>query len=59
LTRFYFFHDDRYDGIPFQLDMEISIGNFLITVKEMDGNRIREYIVCQTEVETPEEASST
>jgi putative hemolysin len=38
---------------------EIPIGNFLITVKEMDGNRIREYIVCQTEVETPEEASST
>ncbi len=24
---------------------EIPIGNFLITVKEMDGNRIREYIV--------------
>jgi CBS domain containing-hemolysin-like protein len=38
---------------------EIPIGNFLITVKEMDGNRIREYIVCQTEVKTPEEASST
>ena len=26
---------------------EIQIGNFLITVKEMDGNRIREYVVRQ------------
>jgi len=26
---------------------EISLGDFLITVNEKDGNRIREYIVCQ------------
>ena len=36
---------------------EIPIGNFLVTVKEMDGNRIREYIVRQTEVETRPETS--
>ncbi|MGA8241003.1 MAG: hemolysin family protein [Desulfobacterales bacterium] len=34
---------------------EIQIGNFLITVKEMDGNRIREYIVRQqNQVPEPE-----
>ncbi len=49
---------DQIGRIP-QEKEEIPIGHFLITVKEMDGNRIREYIVCQTEVETPEEASST
>jgi CBS domain containing-hemolysin-like protein len=38
---------------------EIAIGPFLITVKEMEGNRIREYIVRQTEVETPKEVPST
>jgi putative hemolysin len=38
---------------------EIAIGSFLITVKEMEGNRIREYIVCQKEVETPKEVPST
>ena len=27
---------------------EITIGDYLVTVKEMDGNRIREYIVRQT-----------
>ncbi|MEJ2221592.1 MAG: hemolysin family protein [Desulfobacterales bacterium] len=49
---------DKIGRIP-QEKEEISIGPFLVTVKEMDGNRIREYIVRQTEVETPEEASST
>ena len=49
---------DQIGRIP-QEKEEIPIGQFLITVKEMDGNRIREYIVRQTEVETPEEASST
>ena len=49
---------DKIGRIP-QEKEEISIGPFLVTVKEMDGNRIREYIVRQTEVETREEASST
>jgi len=49
---------DQIGRIP-QEKEEIPLGQFLITVKEMDGNRIREYIVRQTEVETPEEASST
>jgi CBS domain containing-hemolysin-like protein len=38
---------------------EIEIGLFLITVKEKEGNRIREYIVRQTEVEAPKEVPST
>jgi CBS domain containing-hemolysin-like protein len=37
---------------------EILLGNFLITVNEMDGNRISEYIVRQTELEPPKEAST-
>ena len=37
---------------------EISLGNFLITVNEMDGNRISEYIVRLTELEPPQEAST-
>lgn len=37
---------------------EISLGSFLITVNEMDGNRISEYIVRQTEIEPPQEAST-
>ena len=37
---------------------EIPLGNFLITVNEMDGNRISEYIVRQTELEPPKEAST-
>ena len=49
---------DQIGRIPHEKE-EIPLGQFLITVKEMDGNRIREYIVRQTEVETPEEASST
>jgi CBS domain containing-hemolysin-like protein len=49
---------DQIGRIP-QEKEEIPLGQFLITVKEMDGNRIREYIVRQTEVETPKEVSST
>ena len=49
---------DQIGRIP-QEKEEIPLGHFLITVKEMDGNRIREYIVRQTEVETPKEVSST
>ena len=49
---------DQIGRIP-QEKEEIPLGNFLITVKEMDGNRIREYIVRETEVKSSEEASST
>ncbi|MEJ2728592.1 MAG: hemolysin family protein [Deltaproteobacteria bacterium] len=38
---------------------EIAIGPFLITVNEKEGNRIREYIVRQTEGEAPKEVPST
>jgi putative hemolysin len=48
---------DQIGRIP-QEKEEISLGNFLITVKEMDGNRIREYIVRETEGKLPGEASS-
>ena len=49
---------DQIGRIPHEKE-EIPLGNFLITVKEMDGNRIREYIVRQTEIEAPREVSST
>ena len=49
---------DQIGRIPHEKE-EIPLGHFLVTVKEMDGNRIREYIVRQTEVETPKEVSST
>ena len=49
---------DQIGRIPEEKE-EISLGNFLITVKEMEGNRISEYIVRQTEVESPKEASPT
>ena len=38
---------------------KISLGNFVVTVNEMQGNRIREYIVSQTDIETPTEAPKT
>jgi len=38
---------------------EIPLGNYLITVKEMDGNRICEYIVRQTQAQSAGEASPT
>ena len=44
--------------IPREKD-EILLGGFLVTVNEMDGNRIREYIVCQKDIEAPQEASTT
>jgi CBS domain containing-hemolysin-like protein len=47
---------DQIGRIPHEKE-QISLGNFLITVKEMDGNRIREYIVHETEVKSSEEAS--
>ena len=49
---------DQIGRIPHEKE-EISLGNFLITVKEMDGNRISEYIVRQTQAEPPKEAPST
>ena len=47
---------DQIGRIP-QEKEQIPLGNFLITVKAMDGNRIREYIVRETEVSSSEEAS--
>jgi CBS domain containing-hemolysin-like protein len=38
---------------------KITMGNFVVTVNEMQGNRIREYIVSQTDIETPTEAPRT
>jgi CBS domain containing-hemolysin-like protein len=38
---------------------KITLGNFVVTVNEMQGNRIREYIVSQTDIETPTEAPKT
>jgi CBS domain containing-hemolysin-like protein len=37
---------DKIERIP-QENEEIPVGNFLVTVKEMEGNRIREYLVSQ------------
>ncbi|MEJ2099183.1 MAG: hemolysin family protein [Desulfobacterales bacterium] len=37
---------------------KITLGNFIVTVNEMDGNRIREYIVSQEDIETPAEVST-
>jgi len=37
---------DNIERIPKENE-EIMIGKFLVTVKEMDGNRVREYIVRQ------------
>jgi CBS domain containing-hemolysin-like protein len=42
--------------IPREKD-EILLGGFLVTVNEMDGNRIREYIVFQKDTVAPQEAS--
>jgi CBS domain containing-hemolysin-like protein len=49
---------DQIGRIP-QEKEEITLGNFQITIKEMEGNRISEYIVRQTEVESPKEISPT
>jgi CBS domain containing-hemolysin-like protein len=49
---------DIIDRIPSEKE-EIPIGNFIVTVKEMDGNRISEYIVRKTETVSPEENIST
>ena len=35
---------------------KINLGNFIVTVNEKHGNRIREYIVSQKDIETPAEA---
>jgi CBS domain containing-hemolysin-like protein len=47
---------DRIGRIPHEKE-EIPLGRFIVTVNEMDGNRIREYIVLQKEVGAPGEAS--
>ncbi len=48
---------NRIGRIPREKE-EILLGDFLVTVNEMDGNRIREYIVCQKDIEAPQEAST-
>ena len=47
---------DQIGRIP-QEKEEIQLGDFVVTVLEMDGNRIKEYIVHQQEVRPTEEAS--
>ena len=49
---------DQIGRIP-QEKEEIQIGDFVVTVFEMDGNRIKEYIVRQQEVRPTQEASSS
>ena len=38
---------------------KITLGDFVVTVNEMHGNRIREYIVSQTDIKTPTGAPTT
>ena len=45
---------DRIGRIPHEQE-DIALGNFVVTVNEMDGTRIKEYIVKKTE-EIPQEA---
>lgn len=47
---------DQIGRIP-QEKEEIQLGDFIVTVLEMDGNRIKEYIVRQQEARPTEEAS--
>ena len=47
---------DQIGRIPREKE-EIQLGDFVITVSEMDGNRIKEYIVRQQEISSTEEAS--
>jgi CBS domain containing-hemolysin-like protein len=47
---------DQIGRIP-QEKEEIQIGDFVVTVLEMEGNRIKEYIVRQKEVRPTQEAS--
>jgi CBS domain containing-hemolysin-like protein len=48
---------DQIGRIP-QEKEEIPLGDFVVTVLEMDGNRIKEYIVRQKEIRPTEEATS-
>lgn len=47
---------DQIGRIPEEKE-EIQIGDFIVTVLEMDGNRIKEYIVRQPEARPTQEAS--
>jgi len=47
---------DQTGRIPKEKE-EIRIGDFIITVKEMDGTRINEYIVKYKKVIMPQEAA--
>jgi len=48
---------DKIGRIP-QEKEEISLGDFVVTVYEMDGNRIKEYIVKKQQEELPQELQS-
>jgi CBS domain containing-hemolysin-like protein len=47
---------DHIGRIP-QEKEEIPLGNYVVTVKEMDGNRIKEYIVRENEIRPTEETA--
>lgn len=47
---------DQIGRIPREKE-EIPLGNYVVTVKEMDGNRIKEYIVREKEIRPTEEAA--
>jgi CBS domain containing-hemolysin-like protein len=49
---------DQIGRIP-QEKEEIPLGDFSVTVKEMDGNRIKEYIVRQKRESRPAEESAS
>ncbi len=47
---------DHIGRIPQEAE-EIPLGNYVVTVKQMDGNRIKEYIVRENEIQPTEEAA--
>jgi CBS domain containing-hemolysin-like protein len=47
---------DHIGRIPHE-EEEIPLGNYVVTVKEMEGNRIKEYIVRENEIRPTEEAA--
>ena len=48
---------DQIGRIPREKE-DIELGNFIVTVNQMDGTRIKEYIVKKTEA-IPQEADQT
>jgi CBS domain containing-hemolysin-like protein len=49
---------DKIGRIPKEKD-QIAVGNFLITVREMEGNRIKEFIVKQDRVPSVPQDTAT